>query len=75
MAQLLPAGLSGAFQIAMLLTPYIALSTVVSDETKETNEAAITWGRFMGGLEPFVRLYVPIQVGGVCIGRRGTFIR
>ena len=50
-AQLLHAVLSGAFQIAMLLTPYLALSSVMSADIKESDQAAITWGRFMGAAE------------------------
>ena len=50
-AQLLHAVLSGAFQIAMLLAPYLALSSVMSAEIKETDHAAMAWGRFMGAAE------------------------
>lgn len=51
-AQLLHAGLSGAFQIAMLLTPHIVLPMVMSDEINpDTDNGAMVWGRFMGASE------------------------
>jgi hypothetical protein len=72
-AQQLHAVLSGAFQMAMLLVPELALPLVLSKAIDpEAAAAAIKWGRFMGAAE--IMMTYTYMLSG-CFGALEPFVR